>query len=209
MARKNKKDYNYFEYFREVGGIMIEAAELLKKTICEFDHAMFPDKMDEIHEIEHRADSVKHSMIERLAHEFITPIEREDIVELSQYIDDVVDCIDDVARCIYMYNVTTLREETAEFCEIIAKSCASLGRAIDEFENFKTTKTLGDIIMEINKLEGEGDVLHAKSIRKLYSDGSSDREAIIWTNIFEDLEKCVDATEHCSRTIESVLMKNT
>ena len=209
MARKNKKDYNYFEYFRTVGGIVNEAAELLGKTVCEFDPATFSDRMDEIHEIEHRADSVKHDMVEHLAHEFITPIEREDIVELAHYVDDVVDCIDDVARCIYMYNVTTLREETAAFCELIKASCAAFGGAIDEFENFKSSKTLRDMIIEIDRLEGEGDVLHAKSIRKLYSDGSGDREVIIWTNVFEELEKCIDATEHCVRTIESVLMKNT
>ncbi len=57
--------------------------------------------------------------------------------------------------------------------------------------------------------ENTGDILHAKAIRKLYSDGSSDRDVIIWSNVYEDLEDCLDAAENCVAIIESVIMKNT
>ncbi len=209
MAKKNKKDFNYFEYFRSVGDIVVEAAEYLNKIICEFDYSSFPEKMDEMHKIENRADAAKHEMIEHLAHEFITPIEREDIIDLSHNIDNVVDCIDDVARCIYMYNVKEIRSGATEFTALIVSACTALKSAIDEFENFKTTKSIKSMVVEVNNFENKGDQLHSHSLRSLYSDGSSDRDVIIWTNVFEDLEDCLDAAESCVDIIESVIMKNT
>ncbi len=208
MAKKGKKDFDYFAYFREVAGIVTEASEFLDKIMSEFDYNTFSEKMDEMHKIENRADAAKHVMVEHLSHEFITPIEREDIIALSQEIDNVVDCIDDVVRWIYMYNVKTIRPETLDFTALISKQCMALKSTIDEFENFKSTKLIKDMIVEVNNIENKGDALHAKSIRNLYSDGTSDRDIIIWSNILEGLEKCLDAAEDCVDIIESVIMKN-
>ncbi len=208
MAKKTK-DFNYFEYFSEVVSIAVEGAKALENAVRTFDYTTFPERMKEIHEIEHRADHAKHTMIEVLAHEFITPIERDDIVELAQELDNVVDCIDDVARCIYKYNIQTIREETLEYISLIVKACQSLKLVTDEFENFKNSRKIKEYIVQVNQYESDGDDLLSASLRKLYSDGSSDRDVIVWTNMFEDLENCLDAAEDCVDIIESVIMNNT
>ena len=63
MAKKTK-DFNYFEYFSEVVSIAVEAAKALENAVRTFDYNTFPDRMKEIHEIEHKADDAKHHMIE-------------------------------------------------------------------------------------------------------------------------------------------------
>lgn len=209
MAKIRKKDFDYFGYFRNVGEVITEAADYLHKTVCEFDYNTFSDKMAEMHVIENKADNIKHEMVEHLAHEFITPIEREDIISLSQDLDNVVDCIDDVVRCIYMYNVTEIRPEVTEFTALIVKACNSLREALNEFEKFKTKTNIKTHIVDVNHFENDGDALLAQSLRKLYSDGTSDRNVIIWTNVISGLENCLDAAEDSVDIIESVIMKNT
>jgi uncharacterized protein Yka (UPF0111/DUF47 family) len=94
MARK--KDYNYYNKFVELVDYSCQAAELLNTTLENFDTSTIDNKIQEMHSIEHSADLSKHELIERLAEEFIAPLEREDIVSLSQEIDDITDAIEDV-----------------------------------------------------------------------------------------------------------------
>ena len=55
--------------------------------------------------MEHAADLVKHEMMSELARAFITPIEREDILELMQELDDVTDDIEDVLIRTYIFHI--------------------------------------------------------------------------------------------------------
>ena len=55
------------------------------------------------------ADEKKHELHNVLAKAFITPIEREDMVLLSQSIDELTDEIEDVLLRIYCNNVKSIR----------------------------------------------------------------------------------------------------
>ena len=55
--------------------------------------------------MEHSADLKKHAMLDRLVKEFLPPIERNDIVSLSQNIDNVTDEVEEVLLRVYMNNV--------------------------------------------------------------------------------------------------------
>ena len=70
--------------------------------------------MDALHEIEHEADDKKHQLTNRLAKAFITPIEREDMIDLSHHIDEMTDKIEEVMIRIYMNNVQTIEPGALE-----------------------------------------------------------------------------------------------
>ena len=75
-----------------------------------------------MHRLEHQADLTKHQAMEKLIREFITPLEREDILSLTSAIDDVTDSIEDVLLRLYMFNIRTLRPDALEFSKIITDS---------------------------------------------------------------------------------------
>lgn len=49
--------------------------------------------------------------MEKLIAEFITPIEREDIITLSWALDDVLDYMEEIYQILFMHNVKSMREE--------------------------------------------------------------------------------------------------
>ena len=118
-----KKDHDYFSML--VGGVSYacEAAEKLYDNMQNFDSGMMSQNIAEMHRIEHEADVAKHEMLEKLLKEFITVIDREDILELASVIDDVTDSLEDVLLRMYMYNVTSLREDALQFASIIIQCC--------------------------------------------------------------------------------------
>ncbi len=207
MAKKS--DNYYFENFIECVECGCQAARMLEENLADFDVHQLSDKLNELHKIEHDADKKKHEMMAVLVKAFITPIEREDIILLSQSIDEVTDKIEDVLIRIYINNVQTIRPEAIQFTKVIIRCCQVLKEIMEEFTNFKKSKTLHGLIIEINALEEEGDRLFIDSMRKLHTEVTDPLEIIAWREIYNFLEKCCDACEHVADAVESVIMKNT
>ena len=207
MAKKS--DNYYFENFIQCVECGCQAAMMLEENLANFDVNRLSENLDELHKIEHDADKKKHEMMAVLVKAFITPIEREDIILLSQSIDEVTDKIEDVLIRIYINNVQQIRPEALAFIKVIIRCCEALKEVMEEFADFRKSKTLHGLIIEINALEEEGDRLFIESMRKLHAEVTDPIEIIAWREIYVYLEKCCDACEHVADVVESVIMKNT
>lgn len=203
-----KKDVNYFDAFVELAGYSCQAAYLLDEIMNNFNADELPDKMKEMHAVEHSGDEARHIIIKKLAREFITPIEREDIMAMLDAIDNVTDTIEDVLMRMYMYNITYIREYAIKMAEVIVKCCNSLKQALDEFYNFRKSQKLHELIIEINHLEEVGDRLFTEATRDLYVNCQNSKEVAAWDTAFYYLEKCCDSCEDVADVIENVIMKN-
>ncbi len=204
MARKD----NYFNTFVKLVEFSCKSARLLIEVMTDYQPEKLEERMREMHEIEHSADLEKHLMIERLAREFITPIEREDIMELADQIDNVTDSIEDVLMRLYMFNITVIRKDALDAAIIIEQACEALKKALEEFSNFRKSKTLHKHIVEINRLEEVGDKIYTEATRRLYVSEMNPVAVSAWTHVFHILEKACDSCEDVSDVIESVMMKN-
>ncbi|MBQ6692513.1 MAG: DUF47 family protein [Clostridia bacterium] len=205
---KQSRDQYYFDTMNSTANFGKKAALYLQDTLASFNIATFEQKVEEMHAIEHEADTLKHDMTERLSKEFMTPIELEDLVALSHELDNVVDCIDDVMQRIYIYNITAMREDVAPLCALLVHCTDSLCKAVKELANFRKSATIRKEIVEVNNLESDGDALYMKAIRSLYTTEKDPIAVLAWTNLYDGLENCFDACEHASDVIESVIMKN-
>lgn len=206
MARK-KENY-YFESFCEVVEFACDAATMLKEVVNDYDYSNIKELKTKMHHIEHSADIRKHVMLERLAKEFITPIETEDVIQIAQAIDDVTDSIEDVLLRLYMYNVKEIRADAKEFSEIICKCVLSLKEVINEFKNFKKPDKLNQLIVEVNHLEELGDELYINSIKTLFAENTDPTQLFIWEDLYHRFERCCDSCEDVADAVEKVVMKN-
>ncbi len=203
-----KKGNDYFKMFVKLTDYACSAAQMLHDALLHFDAEQLPRRMEEMHKIEHSADVEKHDMMNRLVREFITPIEREDIIDLAQEIDDLTDSIEDVLMRMYMYNIRDARDEALEFSTVITGCCAGLRQMMEEFRNFRKSATIHDQIVEINRLEEEGDKIYTRAVRRLYVECEDAIHVMSWADTFDKLEKCCDACEHVANMVESIVMKN-
>lgn len=207
MGKKNS--YDYFEALVDLVKISGKACKFMAGTIDSFQDGITKEQIEEAHAIEHAGDEKKHEMMNRLLTEFITPVEREDIVGITQRIDDVTDAVEDVTLKMYMFRVTTLREECHEFAELIIRCCEALKTMMKEFHHFKKPAKLGQLMIEVHNLESEGDDLYERAVRKLFEDEKDNAvDLFVWTEIFRRMEMCLDAMEEVTEVAEMVIMKN-
>ncbi len=206
MAKK--QDAFYFDTFVASVGCACRAAAILDETLRNYKPEALVEQMRIIHEVEHEADCKKHELMQVLAKAFITPIEREDIILLSQNIDDLVDKIEDVLIRLYCNNIQVIRPDALPTSTLIVKGCNAVKTVMEEFKDFKHSKQLRQHIIDVNTLEEEADELFIKSIRELHVNSSDPMEVFCWHELYRYLEHCMDACEHVADIVESVVMKN-
>ena len=207
MGSKQNNSF-YFDNFIACADYSCQAAHLLDKAMREFTPERVTQMLDEMHSVEHAGDEKKHEMLNVLAKAFITPIEREDIIELGHNIDEVTDKIEDVLLRLYCNNVKSIRSDALEMAAVVIKCCEEMKVLLSEFQHFRRSKKLQAHIIRINTLEEDADQLFINSMRDLHTTCTDTLTIVIWREIYIYLEKCVDACEHVADTVESVIMKN-
>lgn len=204
-----KQDSYYFKNFIECTQCSCRAAHLLEDIMSNFDAGDLGQKIIEMHEIEHTADVKKHELLDTLVKAFITPIEREDIIQVSQNIDEITDKIEDVLIRIYYNHIKSMRPDALKLAGVVVKCCEEVNALMEKFADFKhSKKELHECIVHINSLEEEADKLFISCMYDLHKSGVEMFDIIAWREIYIYLEKCADAGEHVADIVESVVMKN-
>jgi uncharacterized protein Yka (UPF0111/DUF47 family) len=204
MAKSNP----YYDDFIKMIAFSCQAAGHLRASLENFSHENLDGQRATMHEIEHAEDMVRHDLMRRLVREFVTPIDREDIIALANELDEVTDKIEDILIRMYMYNIRDVRPAALAFAEVIENCTKALQRAMAEFPNFHKSTTLREAIIEVNTLEESGDKIYVDAVRELYEGGVDPVEVIAWSELFDRFEDCCDVCEHVANTMEIIVMKN-
>ncbi len=204
----SKADKFYYENLIMATDYSCQAAEYLVKSLSNYNLDGLKDMLNEMHVYEHNGDIKKHEMNAALAKAFVTPVDREDLSLISQSIDDVSDCIEEVLQVFYMYNVKEMLPEAVTFANKIAECCTLMKAMVAEFPNFKKPEKLLKMIVDLNHVEEECDVLYVEYTHLLNSRFTDVLDIISWRKIFDRMERCADACEHVGDCIDMIVMKN-
>ncbi len=204
-----KGDKFYFENFVASTELAKRAALYLVECLENYNPENFEEMLKKMHEIENNADIKKHEMNEALAKAFVTPVDREDLDMLSQNLDHVTDKIEEILQKFYIFDIKSVDASVIEFAKKIVKSCELLCDLMVEFENFKRSKKIRSLIIELNDVEEECDRLYLSSMRELTKSDADALTIISMRKVYDYFEYCADACEHVSECVGSVIMKNT
>ncbi|MDR3307817.1 MAG: DUF47 family protein [Coriobacteriales bacterium] len=201
--------FDYFDAFERLTEFACKEAKMLVDIVREYDPDAVHDQLTVMHALEHGADQENHQIYLHLASEFVTPIEREDIVSMAQYLDDICDYIEDVIQRFYMFDINEMHPRALEMAELIEKACIALAAAMKDFRNFKKSKELNRLLISVNDFEEEADNIYIESIHDLYANHKDDPIYVqAWNNTFTRMEACADSCENTATAMSTIIMKN-
>lgn len=203
-----KADRLYFENLVSAANYSCAAADYLVECLEDYQPANLKDMLATMHKHEHAGDSKKHEMSAALAKAFVTPVDREDLALISQNIDEVTDCIEEVLQVFYMYRIQSIVPEAVDFARKITDCCRLMKDMLVEFVNFKKPQKLHDMIIELSHKEEECDQLYIEATMLLNDRCENMMDIISWREIYNKMENCADACEHVGDCVETVVMKN-
>jgi predicted phosphate transport protein (TIGR00153 family) len=196
-------DREYFDLFERAGANIEEAARLLEEMLAEYPERR--DLAQEIREREHDGDQLTHELIQRLNQTFVTPIDREDILQLASALDDVVDYTEEVADYLGLYRIEAPMVQAQTLAGVLHAAAHQLAEAIPYVRGFKD---IGSYIVEVHRLENEADRIVREAIASLFEVGIDPMVVIRWKDIFERLENAIDSTERAAYILEGIVIKN-
>lgn len=207
MARLSQvfvpKDREFFDLFEEAGANILRAADLLDRMLRNY-----PETRELAREIllcEQEGDRITHDIFQRLNQTFVTPIDREDILELASTLDDIVDYTEEVADYLGLYKIEAPMEQAQRQAHILMQACRQISQAMPRMRDFKD---ISHYVVEIHRLENEGDRVTREAIASLFDNGIDPMVVIRWKDLFERLEEAIDATERVANTLSGIVIKN-
>ena len=206
MRKTQKKDY--FALFIQQSAYCVQAAQLLRDFLRQFDPFAMPETVQRMHRIEHDADLVRKTLTRTLSEDFLPPIEREDILALANALDTVTDAAEEKLRRLHMFNIESATEDAAELSDVSLEACGALHEAVCAFREFKKTERIFPLLGKVKSLEERSDTLYTDHVRRLYCGVNDPRQLLRWTWIYSGLENCCDACAHASEVMETVMFKN-
>src|SRR5947209_4248764 len=192
------------ELVEEAGRNVQRCGLLLHDLLIDFpEHSMLAR---ELKVCEQEGDRITHDIIHRLASlsRVRAPFARSDGYALATALDDIVDHCEHTAAQLGLYGVEAPMEQAVEFADVLVGAGEQIAQAL---RCLRTRTELGPHLVEIHRLENEGDRLQRDGVASLFAGGIDPMVVIRWKDIFESLETAVDACETVAHVLEGITLK--
>ena len=198
------QEREYFRLFSDFAATLDQAAQLLVSLLA--DYATLKSAAREMTEFEHVGDKIVHDIVNRLNKSFVTPLDREDIYNLSSTLDEILDSIEAAVDLLLLYRIPQPTAHLVEQAAVLGKQTSLVRTAIDGLEK---RKGLEQYWIELNRLENDGDRLHRDAVAELFDGDMKCTDIIKWKDIYTTLEAAIDQCEDVANIIETIVLKNT
>lgn len=197
------KEESFYEAFREHGQILQEAAFSLRRLFEEFHDV--ESQVHHIEKLEHQGDAIVRDIARRLPKTFITPIDREDIHELTAAMDDVLDHIQAAAVRLFLMGVKAPRPPAHAMADLLVKAAHEINRALVAMEDHQDVTLYTE---QIKANEKEGDRINREAVALLFRGDVPEIEVVQWMSIYHWLETALDRCEDVAQILEGVMLKH-
>jgi uncharacterized protein len=194
----------FFDLFAKAGENALEAARHAETRFREYPNSSVTQA--DVKAIERRGDELTRELIQLLNTQYVTPFDREDIYELATALDDVVDYIDEATDLLELYGIEATTAHAVEQCRILVAAVEQLSTALNRL---RSMRGIQDPLVELKRLEDEGDRVVHDAIAALFRDDRIDPLIVIrWKDVYDGLERAIDSAEHAANVIANVVVKN-
>jgi hypothetical protein len=196
-------DASFYDLFTKSANQLVQGAALLAEMLSDgSDRRGIAEKM---REQEHLADEATHEVIRKVNKTFVTPFDREDIIDLASSLDDICDFTEEVADFLGLYRIEAPMEQAVQLAKVLVDACRQIEEALPRLRNYSD---ISHFVTEIHRLENDGDRLERSALASLFEQGIDPMVVIRWKDIFERLEEAVDATEKVANILSGIVIKN-
>ncbi|MFN8139210.1 MAG: DUF47 family protein [Fimbriimonadales bacterium] len=207
MMIKSKKDGQLYDLIEAQAATAVKAATAFKEMVADFQN--LSKHTPRIAELEHEGDKLTHELQNKIAATFITPLDKEDLKELSQALDDVTDYIEAAAARAELYRLSEARSELIGLADVMVRVVVMTQEAVGSLrKGFSKTQHLEELLKDIHTAENESDKIFRTALGSLFDEPGLDALTVIkWKELFDRIETAVDKCEDIAAIIGTILIK--
>jgi len=199
------KEEKFYSMLQAQANHMVKGVEFFVNALENYDFGKLEVTYTQMHALEHEGDRLCHDIIRKLNSTFVTPFDREDILDLTSRMDDVLDLVDSTFSRMQIFKIEQSTPEQIRLAKILLTSVKEIAIAMSSIENLAR---LPEYTIEINRLENEADLLTVQILGKLFENRKDPIEIIKWKEIYEMMESATDKCEDVANVLETIMLKN-
>jgi uncharacterized protein len=201
---KPKPDPELLTLFEESARNVQRASLLLRDLLKDY-----PEQSGLARDIllcEQEGDRIAHDILYRLAGSGTrrAALDSADVHALAGALDDIVDYAEEAADQLGLYGVEAPMEQAQQVADVLVGCAEHVAAALRGLRN---GAELSPHLVEIHRLENEGDRLQRAAVAGLFANGIDPMMLIRWKDIFDTLEAAVDACETVANVLEGISIK--
>ena len=205
------REGNFFEMFNQHADRIVDAAHAFSQLVANYSDPHLREQYNrDVDNAERAADRVTHE-VNRLIHKtFITPIDRDQIHQLINTMDDVADLIQDSAETMALYDLRSVNEEITRLTDLSVKCVERMKDAvglIGKLADHATAEAALKTCAEIDRLESDADRVMRSAMSRLFREEPDVREVLKLKAIYELLETITDKCEDVANVIEGIILE--
>jgi uncharacterized protein len=166
MFGSSKHDHFFYAAFESQAAATVAAARLLVTMFERISEA--PEIAKRISELEHQGDKITHDTVAELHSNWITPIDRGDIMKLASVLDDVLDLTEAASERVVLFEIDEVPENALELAKVLVAACEAVEKALKSLSGNQPAHEIIQICVEVNRLENKADDLYSHALAGMY-----------------------------------------
>ncbi len=206
FGRLMPREGKFFDYFTAHGEQLVLGARELRALMDNVKE--LPERKRSIEKIEHAADKITQQTMQLLHETFITPIDRDEIHQLITRMDDILDLMEDVSQCMFLYDIHAVTEEARRLADTCVVSTGHIKTAVTQLSDLKNADSILALCKEIDKIEGDADQIMRSAMAKLFREEADAKHVLKMKEIYQLLESVTDRGQDVANIIEGIVLES-
>ncbi|HEY7110092.1 MAG TPA: DUF47 family protein [Nitrososphaeraceae archaeon] len=196
-------DVEIMSVLENQGSILVKATSVLAESINNYSKLKENNLL--LKDLEQKGDKLTHNLFTIIDKTFVTPLDKEDISELTSTIDQVLDATYGTSDRLILFKIEKPFPYMQEFANLLSTASQEIYDAVIELHKGKRE----DLIKHskaVSNCEHEGDSVYRIAIAELFE--SNDPIGIIKAKeVYETLESALDRCRDVADVIEDIALK--
>jgi uncharacterized protein Yka (UPF0111/DUF47 family) len=202
------KDDRFFDLLEAAAEEARTSVELFSRYLQGLAVGGIPPNVDDFIHTRRKEKRIRHEMTAALSRTFVTPIDREDLEELSFALyripKQVEKIVERISICPYPIADGGFRRQA----ELMLQAADSVAFMVKQLREGADATKIGAANDRLQFAEGEADKVMLGVLRDLYRRPCDAKELIILQEIYEMIEQAVDRCRNAGNVVVQIALKN-
>ena len=191
----------FFDILSRHAGLVCDAA----RTLARYVESGTPELADSMQELEKRGDRELQQLIDAIADTFVTPLDRQDLYNLGEALDDMLDYLANAAAEIRLFRVTATAPMRS-MCAILMEASTAVEAAVRAISTDPAKARAA--ARDASKAENRVEDLYRSALAELF-ENEDVRTTLKLREIYRHLSNSADRADAVGKLIGKIVVKTT
>jgi len=201
------RDQKFFDLLEASAEEALTSTKLLSNYLQRIESYRSSADLDDFIQSRRKDKKITSRITEELCKTFVTPLEREDIEELSLALYRIPKIVEKIVERLSIYPGRLPREGFVRQAQLLGQAADSVVFMVKQLRSGSNMEKISEANEKLQFAEGEADKYMLGLIKDLYQGSYDAKETVILQDLFEMVEKAVDRCRDAGNVVFQIVLK--